>query len=349
MRTFLRIMGLLSIVLMAIAAGVFGQTSDGNSSLPSKIVYSGEADCSMTDLPQTYMNDRSFKCAQPGVTNFISGEIRWVKAAIGNYTLSSADAQPGHENTSCYCSDNGQWTRTMALQTTGSTTSIKWQWKYYGRDSTCIGLVLRKTLTKYGCPLTTACNCIGGYVCTPEGGCEPTSPILIDLNGDGVVRLTSRADGVLFDLLADGEKEQLPWLADAVDGWLVLNDTEDGIIVDGSQLFGDRSAQGPEKPVGEKENGYRALRGFDQNKDDAITEVDGIWRLLGIWRDYNHNGTSEVGEVTPLVSNGIASISLNYKESRKRDKFGNEFRYRADVLFVNGKKTSSWDVFLTGK
>jgi hypothetical protein len=141
----------------------------------------------------------------------------------------------------------------------------------------------------------------------------------------------------------------LPWLADNQDGWLVFNENQDGRILDGQQLFGDRSPQGPAKFANETENGYRALRGFDDNKDDAISAADGVWHLLGIWRDPNHNGVSDPGEVVSLPQAGITSISLNYKESRKKDKYGNEFRFRSDVQLTSGKKTSSWDVFLTAK
>ncbi|MGH9907367.1 MAG: hypothetical protein ACRD8U_17495, partial [Pyrinomonadaceae bacterium] len=73
-----------------------------------------------------------------------------------------------------------------------------------------------------------------------------------------------------------------------------------------------------------------------------------VWRLLAVWKDPNHNGISDPGEVTGLAANGITSISLDYKESGRKDKFGNQFRFRAKVI-KDGKEHYSYDVFLTAQ
>lgn len=170
--------------------------------------------------------------------------------------------------------------------------------------------------------------------------------VVIDLNNDGVVSLTNKENGVQFDLNRDGVKEQLPWLADDKDGWLVTVGL-DMTVHDGFYLFGNHSMQDNEIKPGETRNGYRSLRLFDDNKDGVINVQDAIYNQLGVWTDKNRNGVSEHGEIVMLRDAGIESISYKYKESRRKDEHGNEFRYRSDIRFIDGREGFSFDVILT--
>lgn len=84
------------------------------------------------------------------------------------------------------------------------------------------------------------------------------------------------------------------------------------------------------------------------NSDGKINGRDAIYSSLCLWRDSNHNGVSEASEISRLISAGIASFELTYFESRRRDRHGNIFRYRAKVRDTLGNHVGrwAWDIFL---
>lgn len=57
---------------------------------------------------------------------------------------------------------------------------------------------------------------------------------------------------------------------------------------------------------------------------------------------------SESGELHRSGELGLTTIELTYKESRRIDRYGNEFRYRAKVKDGQGNQVGrwAWDVFL---
>jgi hypothetical protein len=178
------------------------------------------------------------------------------------------------------------------------------------------------------------------------------SPVLVDVNGDGFA-LTDAAGGVRFDLDADGAAERLAWLAaGADDAWLALDRDGNGVIGDGRELFGNHTPQ-PAPPAGQEKNGFLALAEYDQptqggNGDGVIDAHDAVFASLRLWRDANHNGLSEPGELRGLADLGLKSIDLDYKESKRTDEHGNRFRYRAKVWDARGAQVArwAWDVFL---
>jgi len=105
--------------------------------------------------------------------------------------------------------------------------------------------------------------------------------------------------------------------------------------------------------LGAQRNGFLALAEFDKaenggNNDGFITEADTVFSSLRLWQDSSHNGVSEPSEMHNLPALGLKKLYLDYKDSKRLDEYGNEFRYRAKVTDVNGAQLSrwAWDVFL---
>jgi hypothetical protein len=173
-------------------------------------------------------------------------------------------------------------------------------------------------------------------------------PILLDLDRNQFHLSGGKVD---FDLDSDGQPESVTWVSPGTrDAFLYLDLNGNGLVDDGSELFGDATLL----MSGEQaEHGYEALAEFDLvenggNQDGVIDHADSIFADLKVWLDGNANGVHENSESMSLAEAGVLSLGLDYKESPRLDKYGNEFRYLGrGMIEVNGspKSMRTTDVF----
>ena len=159
--------------------------------------------------------------------------------------------------------------------------------------------------TTQAAALTTAqLTALAGAGRIPSIATGVWTPITLDLNGDGVHTLGTNA-GVQF-ASQPGQLTHTGWVSPA-DGLLALDRNHDGLINDGSELFGSSTIL----PSGQKAaDGYVALKAMDSNSDGVIDSQDAGWADLRVWTDKNSDGVSQAGELATLGSLGIVKLDL---------------------------------------
>jgi hypothetical protein len=167
------------------------------------------------------------------------------------------------------------------------------------------------------------------------------SPIVLDLNGDGIHTTAMQNSGVMFDMLGNGTPVSTGW-TDGKDGLLAMDLNGDGKIGDGSELFGN----GTKTETGNADNGYAALRQYDLNADGVIDVKDAVFGKLQVWTDANGDGVSQAGELHLLKDLGIASLSLEALSSTKTEN-GNIHGMTSSWTGTDGKVHDMADVWFS--
>lgn len=162
---------------------------------------------------------------------------------------------------------------------------------------------------------------------------QESDPIVLDLDGDGI-ELTNYRDGALFDITASGRIVQTAFVTGG-DAFLALDRNANGVIDDGSELFGDQRGA---------INGFEELRKLDDNGDSRIDRFDAAYELLRLFRD-NGNGRTEAGELLTLAQAGVESISLDYLQVDQRAS-GNNRIAQVAAFTANGRQGTAADAIL---
>ena len=123
-----------------------------------------------------------------------------------------------------------------------------------------------------------------------------TDPLVINLN----LNPTTISDKTfLFDIDADGSKEEISSLSSG-SGYLSLDKNGDGIINDGSELFGSKTG-----------NGFGELAAYDSDKNGWIDEADAIYSKLKVWTKDEHGKDVQLS----LKDADVGAICLRSKKT----------------------------------
>ena len=168
----------------------------------------------------------------------------------------------------------------------------------------------------------------------------PLSPIILDLDGDGVETIGTES-GAYFDHANDGFREASGFAA-SDDGLLALDLNQNGKIDSGRELFGNETRLPNGKLAA---HGFAALKALDTNQDNLIDAKDEAFAALRIFRDFNQNGRTDAGELFTLKELGIRSLDLAYQFSQYVDAAGNAHRQVGQYTTDNGETRTMTDVW----
>jgi len=129
-----------------------------------------------------------------------------------------------------------------------------------------------------------------------------TSPIVLDLDGDGLELVDLPRSNARFDFDGDGVRDATGWIGRG-DGLLVYDRDGNGTVSGADELSFTGDLPGAKSDLD-------GLRAFDSNGDGAFSATDDAWVEFRVWRDRDLDGALDKGELLSMRAAGVASISL---------------------------------------
>ncbi|MDJ0662205.1 MAG: cadherin-like domain-containing protein, partial [Crocosphaera sp.] len=204
----------------------------------------------------------------------------------------------------------------------------------------------------------------GKPVTQGPGGGDPSSgggksPVLIDLDGDGIEIVpleraeadadaaASDADGgtldalsaTFFDMDNDGYRERTSWLS-SDDGFFVIDKNLNGRVdPDGELVF----ALDTEDPNDTDLEALATL--YDANGDGVLDAKDSAFYKARIWRDLDQDGVTDPGELQYLQQLGIESLTLT-ADGVQVERDGAILVGKTDLALTDGSALDAYDAVL---
>ena len=168
-------------------------------------------------------------------------------------------------------------------------------------------------------------------------------PLALDLDGNGIRTVAANQfSGSLFDHDGDGIRTASGWVGKE-DGLLVYDRNGDGIINNGSELFGDATRL---KNGGTAAHGFAALADLDDNGDGKIDAADKAFSSLRVWRDLNQDGISQEGELLTLEQAKVRSLSTSFRNTNRSLGDGNTLAQEGSYTTTDGQTRQMGDLLL---
>ena len=168
-------------------------------------------------------------------------------------------------------------------------------------------------------------------------------PLALDLDGNGIRTVAANQfSGSLFDHDGDGIRTASGWVGKE-DGLLVYDRNGDGIINNGSELFGDATRL---KNGGTAAHGFAALADLDDNGDGKIDAADKAFSSLRVWRDLNQDGISQEGELLTLEQAKVQSLNTSFRNTNRSLGNGNTLAQDGSYTTTDGQTRQMGDLLL---
>ena len=160
------------------------------------------------------------------------------------------------------------------------------------------------------------------------------TPIVLDLDGNGIQTVARQASDASFDLFGNGSPVQSGWISGG-DGFLAVDSNGNGRIDDIGELFGGNA----------KGAGFAKLASFDSNGDGLVDSRDAAFGELRVWVDADGNRQTDAGELRTLAEAGVAALTVDYVEQPFLDAQGNLHLERSSASLADGSVVDMTDVY----
>ncbi|RUW13677.1 type I secretion C-terminal target domain-containing protein [Mesorhizobium sp. M1A.F.Ca.IN.022.05.2.1] len=164
------------------------------------------------------------------------------------------------------------------------------------------------------------------------------TPVVLDLNHDGIQTTDLTHSTVSFDYNGDGVASKTAWV-DSHDGILAIDLNGDGKVNNGSEIAFTQHAPGAATDLAALEQVY------DTNHDGKLTVADHDFAQFGVWQDANGNAVSDPGEFKSLAALGIVEIGLESNNQHSVSADGSVLTYgEATFTTANGETGAVADI-----
>jgi len=148
-----------------------------------------------------------------------------------------------------------------------------------------------------------------------------TTPLVIAFDPSAPVQMSSSEHR--FPLQSGVHAAEWPTAATP---WLVFDRNANGVIDDGSELFGSGTVL---QSGSLARNGFEALSELDSDGNGRIDARDTGWEQLQLWSDRDGDGVSQPGELAAIGASGLVTLELGYFVATRCDGRGNCERERS--------------------